>query len=137
MKAVLLLADWAQAINGKLYIQGAGWSRVMVPPSGEIVFAIAAKLDVDWDETNQPHDVVVTLVDADGRSIVNEGGAPVLDVRTKLEVGRPVGLAPGTPIDVPLAVNVQHVRLPPGRYDVVLSADGQDLARAAFDVVAN
>ena len=133
---MLLLADWAQAINGKLYIQGAGWSRVTVPPSGEIVFAIAAKLDVDWDETNQPHDVTVTLVDADGRPVLGDAGRPVIDVRTRLEVGRPVGLAPGTPIDVPLAVNVQHVHLAPGRYDVVLVADGEHLARAAFDVVA-
>ena len=135
MKAVLLLADWAQAINGKLYIQGAGWSRVKAPPNGEIVFAIAAKLDVDWDETNQPHELAVSLVDADGRPVVGEAGQPLLDVRSQLEVGRPVGLAPGTPIDVPLAVNVQHVRLPPGRYDVVLTADGEHLARAAFDVV--
>jgi hypothetical protein len=136
LHAVLLLADWAQAINGKLYIQGAGWSRVIVPPTGEIAFAIAAKLDVDWDETNQPHDVTVALVDADGRPVVNDAGQPVIDVRTQLEVGRPVGLAPGTPIDVPLAVNVQHVRLRTGRYDVVLSSDGEHLARAAFDVVA-
>jgi hypothetical protein len=51
------------------------------------------------------------------------------------EVGRPPGLKPGTPIDLPLAINVGPMPIPPGgRYEWRLSIDGetQDEWRVVF-----
>ena len=57
------------------------------------------------------------LVDADGGELRVEG---------TFEVGRPPGVRPGTPIDVPLAVNFGPLPLRPGtRYVWELSIDGR------------
>ena len=31
----LILANWAETINGMLYIQGGGWDRILAPPKGQ------------------------------------------------------------------------------------------------------
>ena len=47
-----MLADSAQAVGGKLYILGGGWSR----SAGAAPFAIAAKIEVPWDEASRTLD---------------------------------------------------------------------------------
>ena len=44
-----MLADAAQAVEGKLYILGGGWSVTGPEPSAS---AIAAYIQVPWDRTN-------------------------------------------------------------------------------------
>lgn len=134
----MLLADAAQAVGGKLFILGGGWSVIGPGPAP---MAIAMKIDVPWDQTNQRHRWVLDLVDQDARPIVvttPEGERPV-QISGDFEVGRPAGLAQGTPIDLPLAIGVGPIPLPPGSRCVwQLSIDGHaDPAWAlAFDVRA-
>lgn len=121
----MLLADAAQAVGGKLYILGGGWSQIGPDPAP---IALAIKIEVPWDETNVRHDAALELVDADGQPVVLEnpqGGAPVrLDAQ--FEVGRPPGVKPGTPIDVPMALTFGPIPLPPNaRYEWRLSIDGR------------
>ena len=52
MRVTLMLADSAQAVEGKLYILGGGWSLVGPEPTP---MAIALKIEVPWDETNRRH----------------------------------------------------------------------------------
>lgn len=121
----MLLADAAQAVDGKLYILGGGWS---IAGPGAVSMAIALKLEVPWDRTNERHHWQLDLVDGDGHPVLvqtGEGAAP-LNVAGELEVGRPVGVAPGTPIDVPMAINLPPLPLPPGRRLVWrLTIDGE------------
>jgi len=65
MKVTMLLADAAEAMNGKLYILGGGWSITgpQATPS-----AIAIKIDVPWDLANTPHTLRLDLLNEDGRS---------------------------------------------------------------------
>ena len=71
MKAVLLLADAAEAANGKVSALGAGWSVIGSPtgPMSLIIF-----IDVPWDQTNQQHKLSIELRDADGQPVSFQQG---------------------------------------------------------------
>ena len=51
MKVTMLLADVAQAVAGKLYVLGGGWSMM---GSGPTPSALAVKIDIPWDQANRP-----------------------------------------------------------------------------------
>ena len=126
MKVTMLLADAAQAINGKLYILGGGWS---VTGPGPNVSAIALKIEVPWDEANRRHTLLLELLDADGRKAmlpVAEGELRAMEFKGDFEVGRPAGVAPGTPLDAALAINLSPMPLESGRrYVWRLSINGR------------
>lgn len=111
MRVMLLLADFAQVAENKLYVMGGGWS---VAGPGPTTMAVAVKIDVPWDQTNLTHRWRLELVDADGQPVPRptpEGDQPIM-VSGEFEVGRPSGLPEGTPIDLPMAVNLVGVPLP-------------------------
>lgn len=125
MKVTMMLADSAQAVAGKLYILGGGWS---ITGPGPAPFAIALKIEVPWDEANRPHRFVLELLTADDQPVSvhsPQGETPVV-VEGQLEVGRPAGLVPGTPLDSTTAINFMAMPIPPGgRYVWRLSIDGR------------
>jgi hypothetical protein len=125
MKVTMLLADAAEAVNGKLYILGGGWS---VAGPEAVQSAIALKIEVPWDQANRRHSIVLSLQNADGHPVVlptPDGERPV-EIRGDFEVGRPAGLTPGTPLDAAVAINLGRIPLPPGqRYVWRLTIDGQ------------
>ncbi len=109
----MLLSDSAQAIGGKLYILGGGWSITGPDPTP---CAIAIKLDVPWDEANRRHKLQLALLSADEQPIIipTPIGEQKVEVSGEFEVGRPPGIKPGTPIDLAIAFNVGPIPLPPG-----------------------
>jgi hypothetical protein len=124
MKVNLLLADHADAVGGKLYINGGGWTITGPQP---VPFAIAMLIEVPWDQTNTKHTVLLELLDADGNAVKLGSGEEAEQVRVEshLEVGRPVGVKPGTPLAVPFAMNFAPIPLTPGNQFVWrLSIDG-------------
>jgi hypothetical protein len=120
----MLLADAVQAAEGKLYILGGGWSIRAPDP---VPMAIALYVQVPWDRTNEQHSWVLELLDADGQPVlVGDDEEEPVRVEGGFEVGRPPGLKPGTPIDVPLAINFGPLPLEPGgRYEFRLAIDGE------------
>jgi Family of unknown function (DUF6941) len=125
MKVTMLLADSAQAVDGKLYILGGGWSVIGPEPS---IFGIAIKIEVPWDQSNVIHKLKLTLLDSDDQPIVGETpeGPKPIEVHADFEVGRPAGLKPGTPIDFPMAINFAPLPLEPGqRFVWRLEIDGK------------
>jgi hypothetical protein len=112
MRLTMLLADSAQAVSGKLYVLGGGWSVTGPAPTPS---ALAIKIDVPWDEGNKKHRFRLTLVDGDGQPVmVPTAVAPMpVEVGGEFEAGRPVGLKPGTPLDVVLALNIGPLTLQP------------------------
>jgi hypothetical protein len=135
MKATLLLADYAQAVNGKLYIVGGGWS---ICGPGPTPMAVAIKLEIPWDRSNEQHHVVLELVDADGQSVLLQndlGNEQPIRIEADVEVGRPPGVKVGTPLDATIALNTGPLPLPPGsRYAWQLSIGGEtdEAWRVAF-----
>lgn len=121
----MLLCDYAQVAEGKLYVIGGGWSVTGPQPAPS---AVALKIDVPWDRANQRMHLELSLLGEDGQPVTMPGPAGPQPVRMdgQFEVGRPPGLKPGTPIDVALAMNVGPLPLPPGqRYSWELSIDGE------------
>jgi hypothetical protein len=127
MNVTLLLADAAQAVEGKLYVLGGGWSLTGPDPAP---MALAIKVEVDWDRGNIRHDWNLDLLDADGIPFevpVAEGAQEAVAVRGQPESGRPPGLKQGTPLDVAMAINFGPLPLLPGqRYEWRFSITGID-----------
>ena len=120
----MLLADHAVVADGKLYINGGGWS-VTGPGATS---AIAIKLDVPWDRTNRPLQLRLRLLGQDGDQVTVPGpeGAQPVEIVGEAEVGRPAGLAHGADVDFPLAFQIGPLPLQPGqRYEWVLDIDGE------------
>jgi Family of unknown function (DUF6941) len=124
MKVNLLLADHADAVGGKLYINGGGWNVTGPQP---VPFAIAMLIEVPWDQTNTKHRVLLELLDADGNEVevASDEESESVRIESILEVGRPPGVKPGTPLAVPFAVNFGPIPLEAGsQYVWRLSIDG-------------
>lgn len=113
----MLLADAAQAAEGKLNVLGGGWS---ITGPGPVPSAIAMLIEVPWDRANTRYPWQIELVDSDGDPVLITGpmGDQPVKVDGELEVGRPPGVTPGTPLALPLAINLGPLPLPPGgRYE--------------------
>ena len=123
MIAHLMLCDHAQVADGKLFINGGGISRFHgpgLPPST----ALALLMLVPWENTNAPITLDLQLLTQDGQPVQDPGGSPIR-IQIQTEVGRPPGIEPGVPIDLPLTFQVGGLRLPSGRYTWRLSVDGE------------
>jgi len=137
MQVAMLLADHAQAVQGKLYIVGGGWT-IIAPGTPS---AVAIYIRVPWTQTNTKHTWRLELIDSDGQPVVVPGpvGEQPIVIEGGFEVGRPAGSIPGTEQAVSLAVNYGPLPLAPGgRYEWRLAIDGHpdDDWRLPFSVVA-
>jgi hypothetical protein len=125
IRATVLLADSAQALEGKLYILGGGWNISGPGPSPS---ALAAYIEVSWDLSNVQHEWRFELLDSDGEPVMIETpvGEQAMILQGNFEVGRPPGLTPGTGLGVPIAINLGPLPLQPGRrYEWRLSINGE------------
>jgi hypothetical protein len=125
---------------GKLYILGGGWSQVRsAGPGLAIPMALAIRVAVPWDLANRQIGLVAKLITGDGEPVRlqgPDGEAHAMEATTSLEVGRPPGVAPGTPLDAMLAINIGGIPLDPGRYAWTVEIEGTPKARAPFQVLA-
>jgi hypothetical protein len=134
IEATMLLCDAAQSVGGKLYVLGGGWSQIAPHPGGAgYNMALAIKLTVPWDRANEQFHLRAALITADGEQV--DFGAGPVSADGELEVGRPVGLRPGTPLDSTLALNFSGLPLVPGGYVWQLEVGDQVVARAPFRVL--
>lgn len=120
----LVLADYAQAVQGKLYVTGAGWNLKAEAPAP---MAIAAIVGVPWGETNSKHKAEFELVDANGKpfQVQTPTGSQALNVAAEFEVGRPVGVPQGITFNVPIAINLIPLPIPVGDYVWIGKINGQ------------
>jgi hypothetical protein len=148
-KVTMMLADHVAQADGKLYIAGGGWT---LTGPGAAPSAIAILIGVPWTLANTRITFKLALVQQDGEPVLQAGpvGPAPVEIAGELEVGRPAGVKPGTPLDVPLAINVPPLALPPGQrftWNLTLngeSADGWQLSfgtraapGSAFDPTAS
>src|SRR5215218_9245082 len=125
MKVTLLLADHAEVAEGKLFINGGGWTVTGPDP---IPFGIAMYIEVpgtgqtrstrfssnSWTRDGQP----VTVETDDGVQPITGSG--------EFEVTRPLGIKAGTPLPIPMALNFAPLPIPPGgRFEWRLSINGE------------
>lgn len=123
----LLTADFAEVVQGKVYIMGAGWDK-FAPPSYPAVMriGIAAGIRVPYLEANVPHHLSVILRSGDGEDLFKIEG--------NLETGRPAG-SRGESVLVPLAVNTQVTVPAPQLMELVAQVDGRATRRISIRAV--
>lgn len=125
------LANHAEAVNGLLYLSGAGWSDHWRAPGPEnslppTHLGIGISVLVPWTETNRRHHLVVIVEGEDG-------GAEFVKAEADLEVGRPPGLPPGTDLRAVLALNADVALPEEGAYRIVATL-GQKKKSVTFRV---
>lgn len=126
------LANHVEAINGLLYMLGAGWTEIHPPVDSEgrlgpAHFGIGVSVLVGWNETNQRFPVELTITHEDG-------GEPLVRVEGMIEQGRPPGLPPGSDLRSVLGLDADVQFPQPGGYEVRVSLPGETKA-VAFRVV--
>ena len=107
----MMLADAAQVADGKLYMLGGGWSMIGPEPSP---FAVVVKIEVPWDGVGSQHTWRLELRDDDGAPVVvsePDGSDEELQLEGTFEVERSAAVKPGSPLDVPLALDRKSTRL--------------------------
>ncbi len=126
-----MLADRAEAVNGKLYLMGGAWDRNFVQDFQQPVpISFAVGILVPWNATNQQHTVEITIEDADGRQPVE------FNLRAGFVAGRPPTAIQGETQRVTLAVPVVPVKFPnPGTYRAVARVLGADERRVEFHLI--
>jgi len=114
----LMLADGAEAVNGKIYILGGGVERHLTKgfPAG-LRADIAVGVLVDWSETNQRQALLVRVVDEDGK--------PVATIEAEFVAGRPPGAKQGQDLRTLMAIKgpipIPHA----GGYKIQLELNGE------------
>ncbi|HVA60350.1 MAG TPA: hypothetical protein VNG13_07410 [Mycobacteriales bacterium] len=126
------MANHAEAINGLLYLQGAGWSELQLPagPQGQpgiVHVGIGVSILVGWNETNVRYPLRLRITHEDGSDLVNIDAA--------VEAGRPTGIPAGSDIRTVLAINGELQFPQAGGYELRAELDGQ-LRTASFRVHA-
>jgi hypothetical protein len=128
----VLLADHAEAANGKLYVMGAGWTDHQRPPrpadapSNITHFGIGVSVLIPWTDTNRQHHLILR--------VEHEDGDPILaTLEADLEMGRPPGLPHGSDQRAILALNTDIQFPAPGGYRIVAEVGGH-LKTTAFRV---
>src|SRR5690349_16142371 len=127
MQGTVILCDWAEAVQGKLYMQGAGWTRIMANQS--VSFALGTIIRVPYTETNASRHAVVALVDEDGKPFPEDNPAKF---EFDFEVGRPPGMKAGQEQNLCFAAKINGIKFPPAGYAIELRVDEKQLDLAAF-----
>jgi hypothetical protein len=135
MKVTMLLADFAEVVNGKLYIMGGGWSMTGPEPAPT---AVAIKIEAPWDAANQKHILKLELLDGNRKPVLvptMDGNTAAVAMAASFEAGRAPGILPGSPLDVPFAVNVPPIPLTPGQryiWKLTIDDEARDEWQATF-----
>jgi hypothetical protein len=123
----MMLADHAAATpDGKLYLNGAGWTALLMPTP----FGIGLHVEVPWDRANEKHQFTLDLLDPDGTPAAvmptPEGTMEPVSYSGEFETGRPAGMKSGTPVPWVHAVNFPPLAFQPDtRYVWQLTLNGE------------
>lgn len=122
----MMVADRAEAVNGKLYVLGGGWDRITIPQlPGNANFDVALGVMVGYIETNERHEFALTLEDDDNKVVLGP-------VNGHVELGRPAGLRPGQAQRFIVAVRGPFPLPAAGTYHWVVSLDGRRAGSTTF-----
>ena len=121
----LFAADHAEAVNGKVYVNGGFWNRLSYPqyPAVVATMSLVAVVEIPFHEYQEDHGFALSMVDADGNTLP-------LKVEGQFRVGASPDLRRGDPTLMPLAVPITGLRIEkPGDYSFTLAIDGGELGR--------
>ncbi len=122
----LILADAAEAVNGKLYMLGGGFDRFLVQDFNEpVTFCVALGVVIPWAATNVLHQVSIVLQTQDGQKLEPEMGVA-------FNAGRPPQAGHGESFRATITARL-GTKLPgPGAYVLVADLPGSRTKRTVF-----
>jgi hypothetical protein len=129
----MLLCDWAEAVNGKLYAQGGGWTHLIMPTERPRSMAVGLVIAVPWNDANQRFPLELRLQTEDGEQV--SMGDQEVKAPGQIEVGRPAGVKPGSDLNAVLAYNFHGLVLPAGGYVWRLTIGDEPSGRTPFWVL--
>ncbi len=132
MKARLILCDFAEEHNGKLYLMGGGWGRIQAGPPIQV--ALALILNLNREELDQPHKLAVSLVKESGDPALDAASQPIR-IEGTFESGPKPSKDSGTVFNAPVAIKVPPLALGLGRYRWELRVDDDLRDVAEFDAM--
>ncbi len=116
----LILADRAEAVNGKLYVMGGAWETTYVQDIKQPVpISFAVGVLVPWNATNHDYDLEIRIENPDAREVFR--------MSAHFNQGRPPTVRPGDPQRVILAAAALPVIFPAigGYYAIARIMGGQ------------
>ncbi len=124
----LILADKAEALNGKVYMIGGGIGGVgLFEIPGSASFDLAVGLLVDYNETRDTHRLALTMENPDNRVVLGPIDIP-------FATGSPPGLPPGDAVRFTIVVQGPFPIPAEGAYHWVATVDGQRFEPRHFRV---
>lgn len=125
-----ILADRAEAVNGKLYLMGGAWDRYFAQDLEQpLPISFALGILVPWNATNQQHSVRIRIEDLDRNQQMP------FTLEAGFVAGRPPFATPGQQQRVILAVPSVPVRfLAHGAYQAVAEIVGGAERRVEFHI---
>jgi hypothetical protein len=124
-----MLADAAQAANGKLFVLGGGWSVHRAPNyPGHVQMALAFMVSFSSTEIGNKYPLHVAIAD--------EAGVPIVPaMRGQIEVAPPAPEMPkAAPHKLPFALNMGLSIPRPGKYGIVVTV-GSSKAQTEFHAI--
>jgi hypothetical protein len=113
----LILADAAEALNGKLYLMGGGWDSIFVRDiSQQVTVGIACGILIPYGETDDEHSLTLALEDQDGEQVTSP-------LTVKFKTGRPPTLDRGASMHLPFAIKAEYPLPAYGTYVVRATVD--------------
>lgn len=140
MEIDVMLCNFAEAAENKLYLVGGGVNSSYVGPEPPHVVSlgIGAIIHVPYQSTNHAHTLTIDLIDAEGHPVAPfqpDVELPPVQAKMPFNVGRPPILEVGDEQTIAVAVNFANLPLPRlGIYEFVISLDGAEMRRLPLRV---
>jgi hypothetical protein len=149
MDAKVLLCDFAEVSGGKLFITGAGISRMASgspQPPYQLNFSLAILVSIPWTETDDQHLLSIELISEAGggqqRVLLSDQLPEGVDpsnrgmVLVGFTAARNPAMIDGEELTMPLAVPLIGLGLPEhGPYFFSVRIDEREMDRASFRLV--
>ena len=124
----VILADYAQAVNGKLTLVGAGWNQHHAKQyPATLLIGLGLGFLVPWAETNRRHKFEFVIKGSEGPESLIQGGG---EFEVGREAGTPVGMTQRVSIGITAPLKVPEA----GSYEVVVTVEG-DEKRVGFEAI--
>jgi len=145
MEVNALLADSVATADGKLFVQGGGWTSLTASelPFHQDRIGIGILIYVPYTATNEEHKLEISLQDQDGNPLVLGNAPPGVEsedgkirrFQAHFNVGRPPTIPPGDEQAVPFGLNINSLQFERADlYTFVIDVDGTPMKRLPFRV---
>ena len=130
--SAFLLADHAEAVGGKLFVNGAGWDTITVAslPTQHPHLSVAVIVHVPWNQIDEEHSLEVQLRDEDGQDVLPQ------TMGSTFSAGRTPHMRPGDETTVTLVFNMIGIPITRvGHFEFVCYIDGAAESYVGFRVI--